>query len=273
MDPDAAERRVAVALLLATCASVYSVYLLRWSEGPWIDGAGGAAWRALGFTGALLSLLIVHELGHWIAGRARGVRLALPWFLPAPVWVGTLGAVIRWSDVPRTRGDLLSMAAWGPLAGTFAVALTVAGWLIFGTAAPADAEDTLGRPLLWWVLAGVLTGRAPPPVSPQDPVAFAAWIGALVTGLNLLPMGQLDGGHVVRALWPRLARRIHWGVTLAGLLAGWWWPGWAVWVGVANLLGREDEAPREAAAPGRREQALAAACVAAWGLCVTPVPM
>ncbi len=268
-DDDVRERRIAVALLLCTCASVYLVYLLRWLDGPWIDGSGGALWRAWQFTGTLLGILVCHELGHWLVGRAYGIRLALPWFLPAPFLVGTFGAVIRWSDRPRTRTGWLAMAAAGPLAGFGAVVVAVLVSMALGG---SSNTGTLSRPLLWWVLSYATTGAAPAHPSSQDPVAFAAWIGALVTALNLLPIGQLDGGHVLGALFPGPARNLGRATTVVLLVLGFVWPVWAVWAAVANLLGGPAEPPVDATPPDATARGLAIACVIAWLLCVTPVP-
>lgn len=269
-DPDVRERRIAVASLVATCLSVYFVYLLRWQDGPWIEGSGGAAWRALLFAGALMTILLAHELGHWLTARAHAIRLALPWFLPAPVLVGTFGAVIRWSDAPRTRTGWLEMAAMGPLAGLVAVSIAVVAWLGAG-ASPAGTIE-LSRPLLWWLAAAVLTGEAPPVLSAQDPVAFAAAIGALVTAMNLLPIGQLDGGHVAGALFPAHARAISRVTTVLLLAMGLIWPGWAVWAALANLIGGPAEPPRDARPPTARAKAMAIGCGIAFVLCFTPIP-
>lgn len=271
IDPEVQERRIAVGLLVATCASVFLVYLLRWQEGPWIDGSGGAAWRALLFTGALMGILLAHELGHWLTARSHAIRLALPWFLPAPVLVGTFGAVIRWSDVPRTRTGWLEMAAMGPLAGLVAVIAAVGVWLI-GGAAPMG-HVVLARPMLWWIASFALTGRSPPTLSAEDPLAFAAAIGALVTAMNLVPIGQLDGGHVAGALFPDHARTISRVATVLLLAMGLIWPGWAVWAALANLIGGPAEPPRDRKPPTRRARAIAVACVLAFALCFTPRPM
>lgn len=270
-DPELREQRIAAALLATTCVSVFLVYLLRWQDGPWIDGSGGAAWRALLFTGALMAILLAHELGHWLTARSHAIRLALPWFLPAPVLVGTFGAVIRWSDVPRTRTGWLEMAAMGPIAGLGAVIVAVLAWLISGS----DPSGTmfLTRPLLWWIASFVVTGAAPPALSAQDPLAFAAAIGALVTAMNLVPIGQLDGGHVAGALFPDHARTISRVATVLLLAMGLIWPGWAVWAALANLIGGPAEPPRDRRPPSRRAKVIAVACIVAFGLCFTPVPV
>lgn len=269
-DPEARERVVAALLFFATCCSVFAVYWLRWQPDPW---DADAAWRALGFTVALMGILLSHEMGHWVTARGHGLRLALPWFLPAPVLVGTFGAVIRWADVPRSRTILLEMGAMGPLAGLGVVVFGVAGWLLAGPSDPVGGDVTLARPLLWWLLSAVLTGGAPPPISPGDPLGFAAWIGALVTAMNLLPLGQLDGGHVAAALFPSWTRAIGRAVTVVLLLAGLFWPGWAVWAALVHLMGTSREPTRDRSEPTPRARRIAWASFAAFCLCFTPVPV
>jgi membrane-associated protease RseP (regulator of RpoE activity) len=270
VDPDAFEQRVAVVLFAATCVSVFVVYLTRWQTGPLVDGGGGSGWRSIAFTATLMTILLAHELGHVAAARSHGIRLAPPWFLPIPVLVGTFGAIIRWSDVPRTRAGMLEMGAAGPLAGLAVVVVAAAVSVVAG---PVPGGGELARPLLWWILGFLLTGHAPPPISPQDPLAFAAWIGALVTAMNLLPIGQLDGGHVVSALFPQQSRWIGRGVAVVLLVAGLAWPGWALWAVLATILGRGGGAPRDQRAPGSRSRWVAVASIVAFVLCFTPIPV
>ena len=223
-DVEAPGRRLAVFLFFGTCASVFVVRWLRWEPAgldPWTR-----SWNAGLFTSTLMAVLLAHELGHvWVA-RAHGVRLSGPWFLPFPLAFGTLGAVIRMESRPRTRAGLLEMAAAGPLAGFVVVllALGIRRWSGEG----AD-PGPLGQP---WVV--LLAGR---PVGTSDPIGFAAWLGCLLTALNLVPLGQLDGGHVLTAIVPRQARRLGRGVTVALLGLAWWWPGWALWAAAIHLLG------------------------------------
>lgn len=269
-DPEVRARRVAAALFGATALSVYLVNLIRWQEGP------GGAWRALSFTAALMSILLAHELGHYAVARAHGFRLSLPWFLPFPLLVGTLGALIRLEDRPRGRTGLLEMGVAGPLAGLGAVLVVLVLRLIVGVDLPeTDQGWHLARPALWWLLSWPIAGQAPPLVSPLDPLAFAAWLGCLLTAMNLLPLGQLDGGHVLHALWPRRSSLVGWVVTGALVLGGLWWPGWAVWAAAVHLMGarrpvkvRDPEPP-----PSRRARWLAGAAVVAWVLCFTPAPL
>jgi membrane-associated protease RseP (regulator of RpoE activity) len=269
IDREARARRVAAGLFGATCCSVFVVRWLRWEQGPALDA--GTLWNAWGFTAVLMGILLAHELAHYGVARAHGFRLSLPWFLPAPVLLGTLGAVIRLEDPPRTRAGLLEMGAAGPLGGMIVVVVAMAGRLWTGPLGEGGIE--LAPPLLWSVMSWSITGSVQP-VDTADPVAFAAWTGCLLTAMNLLPLGQLDGGHVVGALTPRWAETVGWATTGGLLLAGLWWPGWAVWAGLLHLLGARTplEPRRPEATLGTRPRLVAAAAIGAFGLAVVPVP-
>ena len=139
--------------------------------------------------------------------------------------------------------------------------------------AEGEASDwVLARPLLWWVVGWPLGHTAAP--TPTDPLGFAAWIGCLVTAMNLLPFGQLDGGHVMGAVAPRWQRRVGWATTVGLLGLGLAWPPWALWAGTLHLMGASVPLHPKAAdqALDREGRALAALGGLAWLLCFTPVP-
>ncbi len=274
-DPAVRERRIAGALFFATCTSVFLVYLLSWERGP-VLGRPEATLRAMTFTVTLMGILLAHELGHFAVARKHGFRLSMPWFLPAPILVGTLGAIIRLEERPRDRSGLLEMGAAGPLAGLVVIALVMA--IRLGVGSPMEPEPeawTLARPALWWILGIGITGGIPPEISTQDPMAFGAWIGCLVTAMNLIPFGQLDGGHVLAACWPKAARAVGWAVTAILLLAGAVWAAWAIWAALLHLMGaRHPVEPRdEESALTPRAMGVAALAVVAFLLCFTPVPV
>ena len=213
-----------LALFLLTAASVFFVGGLRAVEVPGrgalfaIDPWGGAR-LAIG----LLAILVAHEMGHYVAARLYGVDVTLPFFIPFPVpgmsLVGTLGAFIRIrSPIPHRRA-LFDIGVAGPLAG-FLVCLPVL-WLGIreATVQPLahDAEGLfLGEPLLFRWLTRSIHGPVPADHTLlMGPLGLAAWFGLLVTALNLMPIGQLDGGHVTYAL---LRDRAH--ADLADRLVG-----------------------------------------------------
>lgn len=154
----------------------------------------------------LMAILLAHEFGHFIAGRIHGVDISPPYFIPAPIFLlGTMGAVIRMRGPIRSRNALLDVGAAGPLAG-FAIALPV---LIYGLMhspiRPLPTEGNYimeGRSLLYLALLHITHGSIGEGRDVfLNPTAFAGWAGMLVTMINLLPIGQLDGGHVAYALF------------------------------------------------------------------------
>jgi membrane-associated protease RseP (regulator of RpoE activity) len=167
---------------------------------------GNSLWDGLRYSVPLMSILLSHELGHYIAARIHGVPSSPPFFVPVPLPpLGTMGAVILMRDrIPR-RNALLDIGAAGPLAG-MAVALPV---LIYGIATspvsplPVDGGYMIeGRSILYLTLLRLLKGPIPDGYDVMlSPTAFAGWAGLLVTMLNLIPAAQLDGGHVAYALF------------------------------------------------------------------------
>lgn len=186
--------------------------------------------QGLTFSAALLTILLSHEMGHYIACRRYGVAATLPFFIPAPplILAGTFGAFIKIKAPIPTRRALFDIGLAGPLAGFVAlIPIAVIGLLTMGP--PVVAQGNLvffNDPLLIRLLARLL--RVPlSPYSPTNPCYMAAWIGLIVTSLNLMPVGQLDGGHGIFALF---GKRTHkWVgrvafVTMATLsLLGWFW--------------------------------------------------
>ncbi|MDX6268937.1 MAG: hypothetical protein QOD28_160 [Acidobacteriota bacterium] len=188
------------------------------------------------FAAALLSILLAHEAGHYIACRRYGVRATLPFFIPAPplFLAGTFGAFIKIKSPIPTRRALFDIGVAGPLAG-FIVIIPVAALAILtaqpapslagSAAAAAGTLITFNDPPLLRLFAAAL--RVPINNIAPNPFYFAAWIGLLVTSLNLLPVGQLDGGHAVFAVF---GKRTHAWVGRAGFVSmallavlGWQW--------------------------------------------------
>jgi membrane-associated protease RseP (regulator of RpoE activity) len=202
------------------------------------------------FSFTLLLILGAHELGHCFASRAWKVEATLPYFIPAPTLFGTFGAVIRIKSPILSRKALLDVAVAGPLAG-MAVALPAVlvglsmsevvslGATGGGSGGGGAAGLGLGSSLLFkgavWVALGArgLDGSVS-----LHPVAFAGWCGFLVTSLNLIPAGQLDGGHIVFSLMSRWHRAISNAVGAVLVVMSYWWPGWLLWAAVVLFIGR-----------------------------------
>jgi len=196
------------------------------------------------FSASLLGILLIHEFGHYFACRWHRIRVTLPWVLPAPTLSGTAGAIIRIRSRIPNRDALMDVGVYGPLAGYVASVLAVALGFAMSHAVPANAPESLvrfgGEPLTLRMVHAVLAHWNPnlptfEHLTPH-PVLLAGWIGLFMTSLNLIPGGQLDGGHLLYALSPRLHRRITWILPVLLLIAGaFFWVGWILW-GLILLL-------------------------------------
>jgi membrane-associated protease RseP (regulator of RpoE activity) len=228
--------------------------------------------NGLPFAASLLAILLAHEFGHYLAGRFHKTNVTLPYFIPLPISpFGTLGAFIQLKEPPKNRRILLDIGIAGPLAG-LVVAIPVlllglalskvevispiagqgvqmegnsilyllAKFAIFGQILPHPASYGGMSPILYWIRY-FFTGQ-PFPWGGVDviisPIAFAGWAGLLVTALNLIPAGQLDGGHVLYVLLGRKARILLPVILAALVLLGFVWEGWWLWAFLIFLLGR-----------------------------------
>jgi membrane-associated protease RseP (regulator of RpoE activity) len=202
------------------------------------------------FAGTLMLILLAHEMGHYLYCKRYGVWATLPFFIPAPTLIGTFGAFIRIRSPIRSRTALFDIGIAGPIAG-FVVAvgvLVVSLGLsrpIPAGAPPADLE--LGFPWIFQLMHGLLVaagagrGVAVLPLNRMllHPTAIAAWVGMFATALNLLPGGQLDGGHIVFSIAPRAHRWISWLTTTVLLFMAYYlcyvWLMWAVLLRLSSL--------------------------------------
>ncbi len=233
----------------------------------------------LPFSASIMGILAAHEFGHYVAARRYGLHVTLPFFIPLPLIspIGTLGAVIRMKTPVYTPRMLLDVGAAGPLAG-IVVAIPVAIYGIQTSAAlPVGSIDgiQLGEPLLFkWLVAWFASYPEDTHELFLNPVAFAGWIGLFVTALNMLPIGQLDGGHVLYALVSRGQHRIGRVCFFALLIMGWWWSGWYLWAMLVLFIIRIKHPPvldsDQRLGPGR--QIIGWLSVAILVLCFTPIP-
>jgi len=197
-----------------------------------------AHWSAgLPFSISLMTILLAHEMGHYLTARVHGVRATLPFFLPAPpvpFLIGTFGAFIRLRSLPPSRRALFDVGAAGPWAGFVVALVATAIGLAHSTVLAARPERELvelGDSLLTAALTRLVLGIDPSTVTLRlHPIALAGWFGLFVTSVNLLPVGQLDGGHVLYAAAGRATVFVP-AVLIASLVwLGWkGWPGWLLW--------------------------------------------
>jgi Zn-dependent protease len=233
------------------------------------------------FAGSLLAILLAHEFGHYLTARRLGDPVSLPYFIPMPFGpFGTLGAFINMTAPPRNRRHLLAIAAAGPLAG-FIVALPVL-WIGLGLSdvrpVPPGQYSQLGNSLLMIAMTVLKFGKMYP-TGGQDvflhPIAYAGWAGLLVTALNLIPAGQLDGGHIFDALaGARGARVMFWVVLGALAVMSIWWSGWLLWVALVFFFGRMRVAPfDDVTRLTRGQRVLAVLMVLIFILTFMPIPI
>lgn len=290
-------------LFLLTCATTY------------LAGAGFGEsydWRnGVAFAGTLMGILVTHEMGHYIVARRHGIHASLPYFIPLPpgISLGTMGAIIRMRQPITERNKLIDVGAAGPLAGlAVAIPLLVIGLSLSPVGVMTEEGGLVeGNSILYVALKYAVHGQYLPAADGSDvllhPIAWAAWVGLLITFINLIPIGQLDGGHVASAyLGDRHERLSVWlhrfllvvGVGVVTFLAfdarghGLGWGGavrhgimsgmpWFVWAGLLLLMRRlsggiyHPAVGGEPLTRGRRRLALFMAVV--FLVIFTPVPL
>lgn len=280
--------RLWLALLLFALTVASTVYVggqdLNWETGqPFFNlGAG------LAFSAALLTILLAHELGHFLVARREGVAVSYPIFIPMPIFLlGTLGAFIAIKEPVPNRRALLAIGIAGPLAGlVVAIPVLLIGLALSPVRNMAEVQAALpnigfwteGNSLLYAAAKLLVFGRFLPSGGEDvymHPVALAGWAGLLVTGLNLLPAGQLDGGHIFFALFGARAAQIMSMVVAVALLGlGFLWNGWFLWAVMVALLAQQRSPLLNELTPLRgRWRLLALLGLLVFLLVFTPVPI
>ena len=262
------------------------------------------------FAVSFITILAAHEFGHYLAGRYHKVNVTLPFFIPMPFsLVGTMGAFINMQDVPRNRKQLLDIGVAGPLTGLlFAIPILIFGltlstldvipavipestgfqiegnsilymlakFSVFGRWLPQPVDFNGLNPFLYWIRY-FFTGR-PLPLGGVDviihPVAWAGWVGLLITMLNLIPAGQFDGGHVFYVLFGSKAAHAAKPILILLLfLLGFSWNGWWLWAGLVFLMGGRHAEPLDLITTVDKKRKLIAIVVLIIFLLIfTPVP-
>jgi membrane-associated protease RseP (regulator of RpoE activity) len=232
------------------------------------------------YASALLAILGAHEFGHYFTARWHGVDVTLPYFIPVPMGLGTLGAFIQIKSLIKSRRAVFDIGIAGPLAGLL-VALPTLYFGLRGVAPIGDGADTMGvhagssllLALMYQLANG---GELGVDVIRLSPVAFAGWIGVFITALNLMPVGQLDGGHVAYGLFgQRRARQIGIGAFLAMVGLGLFvWPGLLTWALLIALIGGFSHMPAldDVTPPDSTRFVLGAVALAVLMLTILPLP-
>ncbi|HSG15259.1 MAG TPA: site-2 protease family protein [Anaerolineae bacterium] len=273
-----------LALLVATILSTLWIGALSEfaaTEQGTVPGLGDL-WLGLPYCLSLMTILGAHELGHYFAARHHRVPVTLPYFIPLPLPpIGTLGAFIRLKAPVTSKRALLDVGAAGPLAGlVFAIPILIYGLSISPVEPLPDGSYYLEGNSIFYALAKLAVKGQVLPNGGQDvllsQVAWAGWVGLLVTGLNLIPVGQLDGGHIAYALFGERARLLYWPVivTLVVLVVLTRTPMWALWAVLLFFLGRYYAEPLDDVTPldGRR-QLLAIFSLFVFFLVFVPIPL
>lgn len=277
---------VNVLFFILTALSVLFIGALNEGGNPMAD------WRSLALglphAATLLSILTVHEFSHYLAARRYGAPASLPYFVPVPLWpLGTMGAVIVQKSPIRSRKAVFDLGISGPLGGlVVAIPLLILGLLLSPVEPlPAGGYAMEGNSIFYYLTKWAIFGQ-PLPSGGVDvmlhPIAFAAWAGLLVTGLNLLPVGQYDGGHIAYAMWGRKA----WMVARSIVMLMFVWAAvllltrndigmtWML-LGVLGLaMGSRHPAPLNDLAPlDRTRKRIGWAMVALFVLILVPIPL
>jgi membrane-associated protease RseP (regulator of RpoE activity) len=255
------------ALFILTVASTFLVGLG--------DGIAGALW----YSGGIMAILLAHEMGHYLMARKYGIPATLPFFIPMPFSpFGTMGAVIKMSGTIPDRRALMDVGAAGPLAGMVLIVPSIVIGLMKSRMVPlaslADHSLSLGDSLLFTLLARISVGPVP---EGHDillhPLAFAGWVGLLVTALNLLPIGQLDGGHISYSLFrgkSRIVSRLFYWILIGVCL--FLYAGWALLVVVLTVIRRHPPTWDDSLPLDRRRVITGWIALAVFILAFTPVP-
>ena len=230
-------------LFTLTCLTTWfvGVFLMAEFNGtPFEELTNPSTWIAgLPFSIAIMSIFFSHEMGHYVTARYYGLDVSLPYFIPFPSLVGTMGAFIRIRSPFQDRRSLLEVGVGGPIAGFIVATLVLVLSLGQSRMAPlTDSAILFGEPLIFKAVQHWM-GLIPP--TGMDiylhPVSLAAWFGFLATALNLLPAAQLDGGHIIYALFRRYHSWVSRGVVTVLVPLGifYWW-GWFLWITLLLLL-------------------------------------
>ncbi|MEY3203846.1 MAG: hypothetical protein RLZZ21_177, partial [Planctomycetota bacterium] len=239
-----ARLRMQSLLFVVTCLTTFAAGAAGWEPlllgvDPGIAERIAVHWpRGLAYAAAVMAVLAAHEAGHFIAARIHGIPATLPFFIPVPILLtGTMGAVIGMEGSRASRRQLFDIAIAGPLAGLVVALPLLALGMRTGDAAAASPFAL--PPLARWILATLRPDIAASGTVVPNAAFMAGWVGLLVTGLNMLPVSQLDGGHISAALFGRRGNWVARGVLLAAITAivvlGAY--NWVVMVVVVALIG------------------------------------
>lgn len=262
------------------CATLVTTFLAGYLNGQCVPGLANPVAGGIAFSLSLMAILVCHEMGHKLVSIRRGIDSSLPYFIPVPplpgLGIGTMGAVILTRMPSPNRDVLVELGASGPIAG-FLVAVPI---LVYGVAhslvlaqPPIVAKGCqlvpFPTPLLFDLLVRWLLHPAPTADVIFHPIAFAGWVGLLVTALNLLPASMLDGGHVTRAAF---GARVHMILSYAAVVAGLFFGYWVMSLLILLWIRRGHPGPLDDCSPvSPVHKALAASLIVVFALSAVPL--
>src|SRR3989441_5345976 len=230
-------------LLLATIGTTSVAGAVNWASYANVPllAAGSFLYGVVSFTLPLLAILGAHEMGHYLMAKRHGVRASLPFFIPSIPPLGTFGAFISMRDPIPNRRALLETGIGGPLTGfLIAPPVTIMGLFLTATdprpPSVGGGGEIISPSILYGWMLNIFPGAMSDPFR-RHPTAFAGWVGLFVTAINLLPAGQLDGGHVARALFGDRHKYLSWGAVLLLFTLGTVYPSWFLFALIILLLG------------------------------------
>ncbi len=270
---------IMLALTIVSTIAAGMLFVMSYEDLPffsWETVGKGALYFAL----PLMLILGLHEMGHYLAARRHRVAASLPFFIPAPppvFFIGTLGAFISLREPIQSKRALMDIGFAGPIAGfVVAIFVTVLGfklsvWDPIYVGPDESATIILGTPLIFDALAYLVP-------TPDDvlihPTAFAGWVGFLVTFLNLLPAGQLDGGHIIRSLFGGYAKLVGYativGMLMVSIFTGYW--GWVLFIGLMILFMNHPPPLNDISPLKPSRYIMGVAAIAMLVVCFVPTP-
>jgi membrane-associated protease RseP (regulator of RpoE activity) len=231
------------------------------------------------YSSAVIFILFGHEMGHYLMSRRYGIRATLPFFLPFPLPpFGTLGAVIRMESTVSSRKALFDTGVAGPIISLFlSIPAIVIGLYLSKVVPPSHLieGDILAEPPLFSLIQRIVLGAVPKDyVVLLHPIAYAGWVGLFVTSLNLLPIGQLDGGHIVYGVFGRRSREIFLiAITVMAFITVFYNPGWILLLILIILFGFRHPPPMDDQTPlDWKRKFIGGIIFLAFFLSFTPVP-
>jgi membrane-associated protease RseP (regulator of RpoE activity) len=232
--------------------------------------------RGLPFSLTLVGVLLVHEMGHYVAARYYHVDASLPYFLPVPTLLGTFGAFIRIRSAILTNRILFDVGVSGPLAGFAALLLPLIAGISLSKVMPgvaAHGDIIFGTPLLLRAVEWAKFPGVPVTDIYLHPVARGAWVGILATAVNLLPIGQLDGGHILYPFLGDRVKYVSWFVVAIFVPLGFFSHTWWLWAVVLFFLGIRHPSIVDPVPIGSARTRLALVALVVFVVCFTPTPV